>query len=149
MSGGIAYVYDPDGDFASRCNTSMVALEPVLPTQEQQEKVEEAIWHLGETDEFVLRGLIEKHFRYTGSFRAARSARLPNKRSRFVKVFPHEYRRALKELHQAQRKASRTSSPLKERRWARSPDSSSTSGWKRRPRRPKAARSTGTSSSST
>ena len=106
MSGGIAYVYDPDGDFASRCNTSMVALEPVLPTQEQQEKVDEAIWHLGETDEFVLRGLIEKHFRHTGSFRAREILHdWPNKRARFVKVFPHEYRRALKELHQAQRQA--------------------------------------------
>ena len=30
MSGGIAYVYDEDGTFATRCNTSMVALEPVL-----------------------------------------------------------------------------------------------------------------------
>ncbi len=36
MSGGIAYVYDPDGDFAARCNTSMVALEPVLTAKEQQ-----------------------------------------------------------------------------------------------------------------
>jgi len=106
MSGGIAYVYDPDGDFAQRCNTSMVALEQVAPTQEQQEKVDEAIWHLGETDEFVLRGLIEKHFRYTGSFRAREILHdWPNKRARFVKVFPHEYRRALKELHQAQQKA--------------------------------------------
>jgi len=106
MSGGIAYVYDPDGDFASRCNTSMVALEPVLPTQQQQEKVDEAIWHLGETDEFVLRDLIEKHFRYTGSFRAREILHdWPNKRGKFVKVFPHEYRRALKELHEAQRRA--------------------------------------------
>jgi len=106
MSGGIAYVYDPDGDFASRCNTSMVALEPVLTGQEQKEKVDEAIWHLGESDEFVLRGLIEKHFRYTGSFRAREILHdWPNKRTRFVKVFPHEYRRALKELHHAQRAA--------------------------------------------
>ncbi len=30
MSGGIAYVYDEDGTFATRCNTAMVALEPVL-----------------------------------------------------------------------------------------------------------------------
>jgi len=106
MSGGIAYVYDPDGDFASRCNTSMVALEPVLPTQQQQEKVDEAIWHLGETDEFVLRDLIEKHFRYTGSFRAREILHdWPNKRGKFVKVFPNEYRRALKELHEAQRRA--------------------------------------------
>ena len=28
MSGGIAYVYDEDGTFATRCNTAMVALEP-------------------------------------------------------------------------------------------------------------------------
>ncbi|MBS1162686.1 MAG: Glutamate synthase large chain [Burkholderiaceae bacterium] len=54
----------------------------------------------------MLRGLIEKHFRYTGSFRAREVLHdWPNKRTRFVKVFPHEYRRALKELHQAQRTA--------------------------------------------
>ncbi len=106
MSGGIAYVYDPDGEFERRCNTSMVALEQVATTQEQQEKVDEAIWHLGETDEFVLRGLIEKHFRHTGSFRAREILHdWPNKRTRFVKVFPHEYRRALKELGQAQQQA--------------------------------------------
>jgi glutamate synthase (NADPH/NADH) large chain len=106
MSGGIAYVYDPDGDFEQRCNTAMVALEQVTTTQQQREKVDEAIWHLGETDEFVLRGLIEQHFRYTGSFRAREILHdWPNKRGRFVKVFPHEYRRALKELYEAQRRA--------------------------------------------
>ena len=36
MSGGIAYVYDEDGRFAERCNTAMVALEKVLPAEEQQ-----------------------------------------------------------------------------------------------------------------
>ena len=35
MSGGIAYVYDDDGTFATRCNASMVALVPVLPEAEQ------------------------------------------------------------------------------------------------------------------
>ncbi len=106
MSGGIAYVYDPDGEFGKRCNTSMVALEPVLATPEQREKVDEATWHLGETDEFILRDLIEKHFRHTGSFRAREILHdWPNKRRQFVKVFPHEYRRALKELHEAQRRA--------------------------------------------
>src|SRR5207253_11381064 len=35
MSGGIAYVYDPDQTFASRCNLSMVALETLLPEDEQ------------------------------------------------------------------------------------------------------------------
>jgi hypothetical protein len=35
MSGGVAYVYDEDGQFAKRCNTSMVALDKVLPAAEQ------------------------------------------------------------------------------------------------------------------
>jgi glutamate synthase (NADPH/NADH) large chain len=108
MSGGIAYVYDANGDFASRCNTSMVALEPVLTTQEQNEKIEPAIWHLGETDEVLLRDLIEKQFRYTGSFRAKEILHdWANKRSRFVKVFPHEYRRALRQLYEARPVAER------------------------------------------
>jgi glutamate synthase domain-containing protein 3 len=99
MSGGIAYVFDEFGDFAARCNQSMCELESVLPSAVQEEKIEEAIWHLGETDEFLLRGLVEGHFRVTGSLRARMlldnwSSMLP----RFVKVFPHEYRRALKQM---------------------------------------------------
>ena len=38
MSGGIAYVYDDDGTFATRCNTAMVALEPVLSDAEQAKR---------------------------------------------------------------------------------------------------------------
>jgi glutamate synthase domain-containing protein 3 len=103
MSGGIAYVFDENGDFASRCNQSMCELERVLPAAEQQEKVDEAIWHLGETDEFILRGMIESHFRHTGSLRARMILdQWPAMRAKFVKVFPNEYRRALKELAAAQ-----------------------------------------------
>jgi glutamate synthase (NADPH/NADH) large chain len=99
MSGGIAYVFDENGDFATRCNQSMCELERVLPAAEQQEKVDEAVWHLGETDEFILRGLVESHFRYTGSLRARMILdQWATMRAKFVKVFPHEYRRALKEL---------------------------------------------------
>jgi glutamate synthase (NADPH/NADH) large chain len=102
MSGGIAYVYDPNGEFQSRCNTTMVALESVLTAQEQAEKVEPAVWHLGECDETLLRDLIEKHFKYTGSFRAKEILHdWPRQRARFVKVFPHEYRRALRQLYEA------------------------------------------------
>jgi glutamate synthase (NADPH/NADH) large chain len=116
MSGGIAYVYDVDGDFAKKCNTAMVALEPVLTTQEQQEKIDEAIWHLGETDEFLLRDLIEKHFRYTGSFRAKEILHdWANKRTKFVKVFPHEYKRALKQLAEAEQQAAPQKSGLASR----------------------------------
>ncbi|MGH6612282.1 MAG: glutamate synthase-related protein, partial [Burkholderiaceae bacterium] len=99
MSGGIAYVFDEFGDFASKCNQSMCELEAVLPSAEQQEKIDEAVWHLGETDEFLLRGLIENHFRVTGSLRARMLLdNWPSARARFVKVFPQEYRRALKQM---------------------------------------------------
>jgi len=110
MSGGIAYVYDERGDFASRCNTSMVALEPVLSAPEQKARVDEAIWHsAGQgpmSDEFILRELIEKQFRHTGSFRAKEILQdWERMRGRFVKVFPHEYRRALTQMAEARRAA--------------------------------------------
>lgn len=99
MSGGIAYVYDEDGLFAKRCNTAMVALERVMSSVEQEATVERAIWHRGMTDEAQLRQLLEQHHRWTGSTRAR--ALLDDwaaARTRFVKVFPHEYKRALAEL---------------------------------------------------
>jgi len=106
MSGGIAYVYDVDGDFARRCNTAMVDFEPVLTESEQQAKVARDLWHLGRCDESLLKGLIERHARSTGSSRAHRILEnWPENRVRFVKVFPKEYRRALGELAAAHRKA--------------------------------------------
>ena len=100
MSGGIAYVYDEDGQFASRCNTAMVALEKVLPARRQEAEVDPAIWHKGQTDEALLKQLIEDHFRWTGSARAREILdRWNEAREKFVKVFPHEYKRALGELN--------------------------------------------------
>ncbi len=99
MSGGIAYVYDEDGQFAQRCNTAMVSLENVLPAREQQSMVDPAVWHRGQSDEAQLKKLLEDHNRWTGSKRARDL--LDNweaSRSRFVKVFPIEYKRALGEI---------------------------------------------------
>jgi glutamate synthase (NADPH/NADH) large chain len=105
MSGGVAYVLDLDGQFAKRCNPAMVALEPVLPEAEQEAKLSRDLWHHGETDEAVLRRLVENHARYTGSARARQILdNWASYRNRFVKVFPHEYRRALGELAEKQRK---------------------------------------------
>jgi len=105
MSGGVAYVFDEDGEFAKRCNTSMVELEPVLAESEQQGKVHRDLWHLGCTDEVTLKRLIENHARYTGSKRAqAMLESWSDYRTRFIKVFPNEYRRALGELAAAGRK---------------------------------------------
>jgi len=99
MSGGIAYVLDLKGDFAQRCNPSMVELEPVAPEAEQRSKGGHELWHLGQTDEANLRRLIEAHAKHTGSRRAQEILeKWADFRARFVKVFPKEYRRALGEL---------------------------------------------------
>jgi glutamate synthase (NADPH/NADH) large chain len=96
MSGGVAYVYDVDGQFASRCNTSMVALEKIGSAAEQKDPK-----HAGQFDDELLKKLVEDHHRHTGSLRAREI--LDNwsaARARFVKVFPGEYKRALAEMQQ-------------------------------------------------
>jgi len=106
MSGGIAYVYDLNGDFAKRCNPAMVDLEPLLADSEQQAKLGRELWHLGEADEAIVKRLIGNHAKHTNSKRAADIlADWAARRSRFIKVFPKEYRRALGELAAAQKKA--------------------------------------------
>lgn len=102
MSGGVAYVYDEDGRFAERCNTAMVALEKVLPAKEQEATVDRAVWHKGLADEVLLKKLIEEQHKWTGSLRARDILdHWAESRAKFVKVFPHEYKRALGELHAA------------------------------------------------
>ena len=80
MSGGIAYVYDPNSKLDGRCNLDMVDLELVVDPNDIAE----------------IKMLLENHFRYTGSKKARDildnfDACLPS----FVKVFPMEYRRVL------------------------------------------------------
>ncbi len=84
MSGGIAYVFDQVGDFASaRCNQEMVELEAVTETDDIAE----------------LRGLIERHIRYTDSAVAKRILdRWSYTLTQFVKVMPTDYKRALERL---------------------------------------------------
>jgi glutamate synthase (NADPH/NADH) large chain len=105
MSGGIAYVLDEDGSFGTRCNLSMVSLEPLLSSAEQDGRLSRDFWHLGETDESILRRCIETHMRRTGSARARVILDAWDEwRSKFVKVFPNEYRRALGELAERHRR---------------------------------------------
>ncbi len=83
MSGGLAYVLDVKGDFASHCNQQMVELEKV-------ESVEEAA---------EIRGLIERHARYTASKRAKQILDLWNEMLPcFVKIIPKDYKRVLQAL---------------------------------------------------
>ncbi len=106
MSGGIAYVYDPDRTFERKCNLSMVSLESVESYFDQEAKGNRASWHRmtresePQTDEVILKHLIENHFTYTGSVTARRLLEdWSNCRTHFVKVFPIEYRRALEDLY--------------------------------------------------
>jgi glutamate synthase domain-containing protein 3 len=102
MSGGVAYVFDEDKQFARRCNTSMVSLEKVLTMEEQEASVPRAVWHRGQSDEAQLRQLVEDHHKWTGSLRARYILdHWAESRAKFVKVFPNEYKRALGELHAA------------------------------------------------
>jgi glutamate synthase (NADPH) large chain len=100
MSGGIAYVYDEDGLFAQRCNTAMVTLDKVLSASEQEDTIDPALWHRQQTDEVLLKKLLEDHHKWTGSLRARDILdHWADSRAKFVKIFPAEYKRALSELH--------------------------------------------------
>ncbi|MCX7984472.1 MAG: glutamate synthase large subunit [Bacteroidetes bacterium] len=80
MSGGIAYVLDEIGDFKTyRCNTSIVDLDP-----------------LEENDLKVLKALIQRHVAFTGSPRGKHIlTQWDFYAPKFVKVFPHDYKRVL------------------------------------------------------
>ena len=83
MSGGIAYILDEKGDFASRCNMEMVALEKLAEADEIEE-----VWKL-----------VQRHQTYTQSARAAKIlADWKNYVPKFVKVLPQDYARVLKSL---------------------------------------------------
>ncbi len=108
MSGGVAYVRDPERTLKHRANLSMVELEPVVPHAEQAAQDNMDTWHSAqrggerETDETILRRLVEDHFRYTGSFRAREIlGDWEASRGKFVKVMPTDYRRALGEMWRA------------------------------------------------
>ena len=96
MSGGVAYVYDIEGLFSKRCNMGMVSLEKVM---HHASVANDAVHHLDQPDEVTLLALINQHVKYTGSVRAQTIlADWEHARSKFIKVMPNEYKRALIEL---------------------------------------------------
>ena len=83
MSGGIAYVWDRDGQFNLRCNLATVELEKITSPEEEAE----------------IREMIQHHFNYTGS-EVAREV-LENWQTyvqQCVKVMPTDYKRVLQQL---------------------------------------------------
>ena len=113
MSGGIAYVLDEDGSFAARCNLSMVDLEPVEEEDDVMRRFHQdgdletkgrvdILADMSGHDEERLSQLITNHLKYTGSPRAkAILDDWAGYRTKFVKVMPVEYRRALREMEMA------------------------------------------------
>ena len=83
MSGGIAYVWNREGDFEKQCNTGTFELEEIT----------------SETDEIELKSMIEKHLKYTGSAVAEKILKeWSTEIGYFVKVMPSDYKRVLEEL---------------------------------------------------
>ncbi len=92
MSGGIAFVYDPDGTFPALCNTEMVDLERIA----------------SDDDEETVKKLLKNHLRYTQSTVAQKILDRWNlNKEKFVRVMPKDYKRVL----EAKEKARRTGIP--------------------------------------
>jgi glutamate synthase domain-containing protein 3 len=101
MSGGIAYVFDEDGQFAPALQHRHGQLgEGVGRAKHQAAETAQALWHRGQSDEAQLKKLLEDHHRWTGSPSAPATLLddWAQARTKFVKVFPNEYKRALGEL---------------------------------------------------
>jgi glutamate synthase (ferredoxin) len=80
MSGGVAYVYDEDGSFPSRCNMEMVKLFPVEDPDDVRE----------------LQEMLQRFGQYTGTERPRRILdNWEQHRTKFVKVYPNDYRRVI------------------------------------------------------
>nr|WP_317128499.1 hypothetical protein [Hymenobacter radiodurans] len=85
MSGGLAWIYDPDGSFPDNCNTEMVELDP-----------------LDSDDEDQIRALLRKHVQLTQSQLAAYLLdSWAEEAGKFVKVFPSEYKKVLQKARYA------------------------------------------------
>ncbi|EHP92091.1 glutamate synthase large subunit [Methylorubrum extorquens] len=113
MSGGIAYVLDEDGSFRDRCNLSMVDLEPVEEEDDLMRRFHQdgdletkgrvdILADMSGHDEERLSQLLTNHMKYTGSPKAKQILdEWAAFRTKFVKVMPVEYRRALREMEMA------------------------------------------------
>lgn len=85
MSGGIAYIWDPEGTFTGNCNAEMVDLDPLVADEDIAE----------------LKQLISNHADLTGSTVAGAVLKdWANQIRRFVKVMPKDYKRVLSKREQ-------------------------------------------------
>nr|MBP6362390.1 glutamate synthase subunit alpha [Novosphingobium sp.] len=110
MSGGIAYVYDPDGQFSALCNPAQVDLLPISAVRDEEDGAgrpqqrTSSVYDTGMGDMLRhdaerLKVLLERHHLHTGSKRArALLDDWATTVGQFVKVMPRDYAQALKQL---------------------------------------------------
>ncbi|MDR0569968.1 MAG: glutamate synthase large subunit [Clostridiales Family XIII bacterium] len=88
MSGGVAYVWDKDGDFEGKCNKAMVSLRKP-----------------DKNDRAELKSLLEKHLAHTGSDKARAVLKDFDKAAEeFVKVTPNDYQKVMDALEEAKKR---------------------------------------------
>ena len=89
MSGGVAYVYNPTGNFETKCNKQLVSIENVSDN----------------TDISELKEMIENHYKYTKSTRAKQILdNFDEAIKDFVKVIPFDYKKAVNEIKKCSEK---------------------------------------------
>ena len=110
MSGGVAYVYDPEGRFASLVNPAQVDLIPMTAAQDEEDGTGRPSQRPQSVNDFGmgdmlrhdaerLKILVERHKLHTGSKKAAAILdKWDQEVSKFVKVMPRDYERALRQL---------------------------------------------------
>ncbi|MFT4026405.1 MAG: glutamate synthase large subunit [Novosphingobium sp.] len=111
MSGGVAYVYNPDALFMDLCNPSMVDITPISAARDEDDGAGRPLQRAGGVhdkggmgdmlrhDAERLRILLERHHLHTGSKRARMLLDdWDNSLNHFVKVMPRDYAKALQQL---------------------------------------------------
>ena len=110
MSGGVAYVYDPDGKFGNLVNPAQVDLLPIPAQADEEEGTGRPHQRPSSVNDFGmgdmlrhdaerLKILIERHKLHTGSAKAAQLLdNWDEALGAFVKVMPRDYASALKAL---------------------------------------------------
>jgi glutamate synthase (NADH) len=86
MNGGLAYVYDPNNKFPSKCNRDSVALEWLEEEEDLQQVYELLIEFLAATGSKVAEYILKNWLKET---------------SKFYKVYPHEYRKVIEKLKES------------------------------------------------
>jgi glutamate synthase (ferredoxin) len=88
MSGGVAFIHDPNQQFKANCNPAMVEIETVCDDE----------------DVHLLKRLIERHAKYTGSAVAQNILKnFERELDNFAKVMPQDYKKVLVEVRRKMR----------------------------------------------